>query len=95
MGQLITDAHTWTTGQAVPIAPAGPGCIEIDIDYVERWSLRRDLLVLARTALVVLGRQGTYKGPRGEGDPLRTPRTCLPHRFQQHRKPGSYGNERG
>jgi lipopolysaccharide/colanic/teichoic acid biosynthesis glycosyltransferase len=42
--------------------------IEIDIDYVERWSLRRDLLVLARTALVVLGREGTYKGPRGGFD---------------------------
>jgi lipopolysaccharide/colanic/teichoic acid biosynthesis glycosyltransferase len=42
--------------------------IEIDIDYIERWSMRRDLLVLARTALVVLGREGTYKGPRGGFD---------------------------
>ncbi len=42
--------------------------IEIDIDYIARWSMRRDLLVLARTALVVLGREGTYKGPRGGFD---------------------------
>ncbi len=32
MGQLITDAHTWTTCQAVPLARTGPGCIEIEID---------------------------------------------------------------
>jgi lipopolysaccharide transport system ATP-binding protein len=32
MGQLITDAHTWTTCQPVPLAPTGPGCIEIEID---------------------------------------------------------------
>jgi len=42
--------------------------IEIDITYVERWSLRRDLAILARTALVVLRREGTYKGPRGGFD---------------------------
>jgi hypothetical protein len=34
MGQLITDAHTWTTCQPVELAPAGPGCIEIDIDFL-------------------------------------------------------------
>ena len=42
--------------------------IEIDIGYVDRWSLRRDLGILARTALVVLGREGTYKGERGGFD---------------------------
>lgn len=42
--------------------------IEIDISYVERWSMRRDLAILARTALVVLRREGTYKGPRGGFD---------------------------
>ena len=42
--------------------------IEIDIAYVERWSMRRDLAILARTALVVLRREGTYKGPRGGFD---------------------------
>ncbi len=42
--------------------------IEIDVRYVDRWSMRRDLAVLARTALVVLGREGTYKGPRGGFD---------------------------
>jgi lipopolysaccharide/colanic/teichoic acid biosynthesis glycosyltransferase len=42
--------------------------IEIDLGYVDRWSLRRDLAILARTALVVLGREGTYKGERGGFD---------------------------
>ena len=42
--------------------------IEIDIAYVDRWSLRRDLAILLRTALVVLRREGTYKGPRGGFD---------------------------
>lgn len=36
--------------------------IALDVTYVERWSMRRDLAILARTALVVLGRQGTYRG---------------------------------
>jgi lipopolysaccharide transport system ATP-binding protein len=31
-GVLLTDAHTWTTGQAVPLARKGPGSIEIEID---------------------------------------------------------------
>jgi lipopolysaccharide/colanic/teichoic acid biosynthesis glycosyltransferase len=42
--------------------------IEIDVTYVERWSLRRDLAILVRTALVVLRREGTYRGPRGGFD---------------------------
>src|SRR5262249_42200244 len=42
--------------------------IEIDLEYVARWSVRRDLAILARTVLVVLGREGTYKGPRGGFD---------------------------
>jgi lipopolysaccharide/colanic/teichoic acid biosynthesis glycosyltransferase len=42
--------------------------IEIDITYVERWTLRRDLAIILRTALVVLRREGTYKGPRGGFD---------------------------
>ena len=46
--------------------------IEIDVAYVDRWSLRRDLAILARTARVVLGREGTYKGERGGFD-LRGP----------------------
>lgn len=47
--------------------------IEIDVRYVEAWSMRRDLAILARTVLVVLGRRGTYKGPRGGFDlPPRT-----------------------
>jgi lipopolysaccharide/colanic/teichoic acid biosynthesis glycosyltransferase len=35
--------------------------IEIDIEYVERWSLRRDLGIIARTVGVVLGRGQTYE----------------------------------
>ena len=42
--------------------------IEIDIGYVDRWSMRRDLAILARTARVVLGREGTYRGERGGFD---------------------------
>jgi lipopolysaccharide/colanic/teichoic acid biosynthesis glycosyltransferase len=42
--------------------------IEIDVGYVDRWSMRRDLAILARTARVVLGREGTYKGERGGFD---------------------------
>ena len=42
--------------------------IEIDVGYVDRWSMRRDLAILARTARVVLRREGTYKGPRGGFD---------------------------
>ena len=34
--------------------------IEYDIEYVEGWSMRRDLAILARTALVVLARRDTY-----------------------------------
>ena len=42
--------------------------IEIDIEYVERWSPMLDLRVLARTAMVVLGREGTYIGAGGGFD---------------------------
>jgi len=42
--------------------------IEIDLEYVARWSLRLDLAILARTVVVVLARRGTYKGPRGGFD---------------------------
>ena len=37
--------------------------IELDVEYVERWSLRGDLAIIARTAGVVLGAKGTYRGP--------------------------------
>ena len=42
--------------------------IEIDVAYVDAWSPRRDLAILARTARVVLGRGGTYAGERGGFD---------------------------
>jgi lipopolysaccharide/colanic/teichoic acid biosynthesis glycosyltransferase len=42
--------------------------IEIDVTYVDAWSPRRDLAILARTARVVLGRGGTYVGERGGFD---------------------------
>jgi lipopolysaccharide/colanic/teichoic acid biosynthesis glycosyltransferase len=34
--------------------------IEYDVEYVDGWSMRRDLVILARTVLVVLGRGDTY-----------------------------------
>ncbi len=42
--------------------------IEIDLEYVARWSMRLDLAILARTVVVVLRRRGTYRGPRGGFD---------------------------
>jgi lipopolysaccharide/colanic/teichoic acid biosynthesis glycosyltransferase len=42
--------------------------IEIDLSYVEGWSLALDLRILARTVAVVLGRRGTYKGATGGFD---------------------------
>ncbi len=40
--------------------------IEIDLRYIENWSLRGDLAIMARTAWVVLRRAGAY---RDEGTP--------------------------
>ena len=42
--------------------------IELDIEYIDTWSMRGDLAILARTALVVLGAEGTYKGTTGGFD---------------------------
>lgn len=42
--------------------------IEIDLEYVERWSLRLDAEILARTVAVVLRRSGTYTGEEGGFD---------------------------
>lgn len=48
--------------------------IEIDLRYVETWSLWRDLVIVLKTAWVVLGRRGTYKGETGGFDlPERPP----------------------
>jgi lipopolysaccharide/colanic/teichoic acid biosynthesis glycosyltransferase len=42
--------------------------IELDLRYVEAWRMRTDLSILARTALVVLRRDGTYRGAGGGFD---------------------------
>ena len=34
--------------------------VELDLDYVENWSLSQDLLIICKTFLVVLLRQGAY-----------------------------------
>jgi lipopolysaccharide transport system ATP-binding protein len=34
VGVLLTDMHTWTTGQAVPLARKGRGSIDVDIDFL-------------------------------------------------------------
>ena len=34
--------------------------VELDLDYVENWSLGRDLWIICKTFLVVLRRQGAY-----------------------------------
>jgi hypothetical protein len=31
---LISDLHTWSTSQAIPLAPKGTGSIELDVDYL-------------------------------------------------------------
>jgi lipopolysaccharide transport system ATP-binding protein len=33
-GVLLTDANTWSTGQAIPLAPKGRGCIDLEIDFL-------------------------------------------------------------
>ena len=42
--------------------------IAYDIEYVERWSVLLDLRIVARTLLVVMSRDGTYKGDTGGFD---------------------------
>ena len=42
--------------------------IEIDIEYVDRWSVRLDFEIMARTVWVVLRRQGTYREGAGGFD---------------------------
>jgi lipopolysaccharide/colanic/teichoic acid biosynthesis glycosyltransferase len=42
--------------------------IELDLEYVEGWTLAGDLRLLARTAAVVLSRRDTYKGASGGFD---------------------------
>ena len=64
--------HAQVTGRnAIPWSQR----IELDLDYVDRWSVRRDVGIIVRTALVVLGRQNTYRGEGGGGFdlPLRSP----------------------
>ncbi|MEQ8833830.1 MAG: sugar transferase [Miltoncostaeaceae bacterium] len=57
--------------------------IELDIEYIERWSLMADLRILARTALVILRRAGAY---RDDGTP---PQFDLPRRTPAGGDPGS------
>lgn len=42
--------------------------IAIDIEYVDRWSIPLDLSILLRTILVVVRRDGTYRGETGGFD---------------------------
>ncbi|MBV9801809.1 MAG: sugar transferase, partial [Solirubrobacterales bacterium] len=42
-----------------------PERIELDLWYVEHYSVRLDLEVIARTVRLVLGGEGIYKGERG------------------------------
>jgi lipopolysaccharide/colanic/teichoic acid biosynthesis glycosyltransferase len=36
------------------------GMLQLDLDYIERWSLGRDLLILCRTVGAVLRGRGAY-----------------------------------
>lgn len=42
--------------------------IELDLRYVDGWSLGLDLRIMLRTARVLLAREGTYKGTTGGFD---------------------------
>lgn len=42
--------------------------IAIDLDYIRRWSLAGDLAIIARTVMVVLTPEDTYKGATGGFD---------------------------
>lgn len=42
--------------------------ITIDLEYVDGWSITRDLSILLRTAFVVVRRDGTYRGESGGFD---------------------------
>lgn len=42
--------------------------IAIDIEYVDRWSIPLDLSILLRTIMVVVRRDGTYRGETGGFD---------------------------
>lgn len=57
--------------------------IELDLEYIEGWSLAGDLRILARTALVILRRAGAY---RDEGTP---PQFDLPRRGPSAGGPGA------
>jgi lipopolysaccharide/colanic/teichoic acid biosynthesis glycosyltransferase len=46
-----------------------PERIELDVWYVEHWSLALDLTILARTARIVFRGEGIYKGERGGWTP--------------------------
>ena len=39
--------------------------IELDLWYIEHWSLRLDLRILAETARLLLSGQGLYRGETG------------------------------
>jgi lipopolysaccharide transport system ATP-binding protein len=34
LGTKITEAHTWATGESVPLVPEGPGSIDLKIDFL-------------------------------------------------------------
>jgi lipopolysaccharide/colanic/teichoic acid biosynthesis glycosyltransferase len=36
------------------------GMLQLDIDYIDKWSLRRDLIILCQTVGVVLRGRGAY-----------------------------------
>ena len=47
--------------------------IELDLDYIERWSLRLDLRILLRTAHLLLTGRGLYRGETGGWRPPEPP----------------------
>jgi lipopolysaccharide transport system ATP-binding protein len=34
LGVLVSDVHTWSTSQAIPLAPQGKGSIELNVDFL-------------------------------------------------------------
>jgi len=50
-GVLVTDAHTWATGQAVPLVRKGKGSIDVEIDFLNLMPGRYYLSVWAAKVL--------------------------------------------
>ena len=62
-GLVVRDAlHTlgYPAVEGVRVGKYSKGMLQLDLDYIERWSLWRDLGILLRTVGAVLRGRGAY-----------------------------------